>query len=120
MLLVGESPPANGKFFYVKSAMTTYTSRAFEKSHGMTFQDDAGFLRYFKECGCFLDDLCHTPVDNLPRAERERALERGVEPLSQRIRQANPPVVAIVLNRIERFVNIVQKCSHGDNPIDWT
>ena len=32
LLLVGESPPASGEFFYVKSLMTVYTSRAFERA----------------------------------------------------------------------------------------
>ena len=31
MLLVGESAPVSGKFFYHKSAMTSFTARAFEK-----------------------------------------------------------------------------------------
>ena len=104
LLLIGESPPANGKFFYVKSAMTIYTSRAFEKSHGITFEDNAEFLKYFMECGCFLDDLSHKPVDDLPRIEREKALERSIGPLSERIRQVNPTVIAIVLKKIEKFV----------------
>ena len=34
LMLIGESPPASGRFFYLKSAMTIYTSRAFEKAHG--------------------------------------------------------------------------------------
>jgi hypothetical protein len=29
MLLVGESPPASGDFFYVRSMMTVYTAKVF-------------------------------------------------------------------------------------------
>ncbi len=108
LLLIGESPPAKGKFFYVKSAMTTYTSNAFEKSFGVTFHNNEGFLDYFMRCGCFLDDLSHSPVDDLPRNEREKALRRCIEPLSERIRQVDPSVIVIVivivLKKIERFV----------------
>jgi len=74
LLLIGESPPDSGEFFYVKSNMTTYTSRAFKKAHGIKFIDNTEFLKYFKDCGCFLDDLCHTPVDKSQNKEREKGL----------------------------------------------
>jgi hypothetical protein len=65
LLLVGESPPASKKFFYGESAMTKYTAQAFKKAHGVSFRDDKEFLQYFKRCGCYLDDLCHEPVNDL-------------------------------------------------------
>jgi len=104
LLLIGESPPVSGEFFYVKSNMTTYTSRAFKRAHGITFKDNAEFLKYFMNCGCFLDDLCHKPVDKLPNNEREKELKRCIIPLSERIRKFNPPVIAIVLKKIETYV----------------
>jgi len=104
LLLIGESPPDSGKFFYVKSHMTTYTSQAFEKAHGIKFKDNSDFLKYFKDCGCFLDDLCHTPVNHLSKKDREKELENCIATLSERIKKFNPPVVAIVLKKIEKYV----------------
>jgi hypothetical protein len=104
LLLVGESPPASKKFFYVKSAMTKHTAQAFEKAHGARFRDDEEFLHYFKICGCYLDDLCHDPVDDLPKAQREKRLKASVDGLAQRIREMNPSVLAVVLKKIERYV----------------
>jgi hypothetical protein len=104
LLFIGESPPANGHFFYVKSGMTTFTSRAFEKAHGVTFKNSSDFLEYFKACGCFLDDLSKTPVDNLPKLERERQLRENVNDLSQRIGESDPAVVVVILKKIEGYV----------------
>ena len=70
----------------------------------MTLINNEGFLDYFMRCGCFLDDLSHSPVDDLPRNERGKALRRCIEPLSERIRQVDPSVIVIVLKKIERFV----------------
>jgi Tetrapyrrole (Corrin/Porphyrin) Methylases len=104
LLLIAESPPASGKFFYLSSAMTKFTSLAFEKAHGKTFNNDLDFLEYFKACGCYLDDLSHIPVNNLDRLKREKQLGDSVDALSERIREANPSVIVICLRKIEAFV----------------
>jgi len=104
LLLIGESPPDSGKFFYVKSHMTTFTSHAFQRAHGIAFNDNTDFLKYFKDCGCFLDDLSHKPVNNLSKTERENELKKCINPLSERIRKFNPPVITIVLKKIEKYI----------------
>lgn len=104
LLLVGESPPASGKFFYVKSSMTTYTAQAFQKAHGTRFLDNREFLEYFKAYGCYLDDLSHTPVDNLPKGQREEGLNACIGGLAQRIQEMNPDVLVIALKKIEHYV----------------
>jgi len=114
ILLLAESPPASGRFFYIKGALTTFTARAFEKAHGVTFEDNQAFLNYFKDQGCFLDDVTHTPVDKLSRRDRERILEEGIDPLAERIRGLHPSVIVIVLKRIERFVREAVRRSHQD------
>ena len=106
LLLIGESPPANQGFFYVTSAMTKYTAQAFLKAHGTSFQSDDEFLSHFKDCGCFLDDLCHDPVDHLPREQREKCLQESVIGLSQRIKEMNPAVIVIILKKIETYVRV--------------
>ena len=106
LLLIGESPPANQGFFYVTSAMTKYTAQAFSKAHGVSFQSDDEFLSYFKDLGCFLDDLCHDPVDHLPREQREKCLQDNVIGLSQRIKEIDPEVIVIALRKIETYVRV--------------
>ena len=104
ILLVGESPPASGKFFYDKSNMTTFTSRAFERAFNIQFDSTTEFLAYFKSKGCFLDDLSHDPVDNLDSKQRELVLEQSVESLARRLSGAHPEVVVVVLKKISALV----------------
>jgi hypothetical protein len=112
LLFIGESPPVSGKFFYIRGPMTTFTSRAFEIAHGRQFQNNSEFLDYFELCGCYLDDLSHLPINHLPLREREKQLQDNVEALSQRIREANPSVVVVVLKKIETYVRAAVERSH--------
>ena len=104
MLLLGESAPASGKFFYHKGAMTTFTARAFEKSYGIKFRDNSDFLSFFHKCGCYLDDLSLIPVNAMRPKEREQALKESVRPLLQRIVEIKPEIVVAVLRKIESYV----------------
>ncbi|WAC06895.1 MAG: hypothetical protein OS130_11645 [Thermodesulfobacteriota bacterium] len=104
MLLIGESAPVSGNFFYIKGAMTTYTARAFEKSYGIKFCDHSDFLNFFRKCGCYIDDLSLIPVNAMNPKEREQALKGGIKPLSQRILEIRPEIVVSVLRKIEPYV----------------
>ena len=104
MLLIGESAPVRGSFFYIKGALTTYTARAFEKNYGIKFRDHSDFFNFFRKCGCYLDDLCLIPVNAMTPKKREQALKEGIKPLSQRILEARPKIVVSVLRKIEPYV----------------
>ena len=104
LLLVGESAPASGKFFYLTSAMTTFTAHAFEKAYGLTFADNTEFLRFFQTCGCYLEDLSLTPVNTMRPTDRARTLRASVPSLAQRIRDVEPTVVVAVLRKIALHV----------------
>jgi hypothetical protein len=84
--------------------MTTFTAQAFQKALGIRFRDNREFLEYFKTYGCYLDDLSHTPVDNLPKKQREEFLKAGIGELAQRIHEMNPGVLVIALKKIEHYV----------------
>jgi hypothetical protein len=116
LLLVGESPPESGKFFYMKSAMTTHTAHAFESAHGRKFSNTEAFLEHFKHCGCFLEDLSRTPVDQWSSKKRDDHLRNEVSPLSQRIKALSPSVVVIFLKRIAPYVQEAVEMS-GCNPV---
>ena len=74
VLLVGESPPAEGTFFYDRSLMTTYTKKAFEAALGQSFPSDAEFFEHMRQTGFYLEDLSQVPVDKLPPSERKAKL----------------------------------------------
>src|SRR5665213_552585 len=97
LLLVGESPPANGTFFYnADSRLYSHTITAFERA-GLVPERQAFFLDTFRDLGCFLDDLCRSPVNNRPRPERQAARDRSVPGLSSRLREIRPRVVVCVM-----------------------
>lgn len=66
ILFIGESPPASGTFFYDgNSNLAKYTQHAFENCFGTSVSQMSEFLRFFKEQGCFLDDLCLYPINDI-------------------------------------------------------
>ena len=108
LLLVGESPPIGGKFFYVDSHMTSYTATAFERAleREFSFDGPATFLEYFKASECFLDDICHYPIDGFDRKKREQALAECVPNFVSRLKSYKPEAIAVVLRKIEPHVRI--------------
>lgn len=104
VLLVGESPPAEGSFFYDRSHMTTYTKNAFQEALGKTFQNNIEFFEHMKSTGFYLEDLSHVPVDKLPGVEREAKLVEESHAFAERVALMKPKVVVIVLRKIEKIV----------------
>ena len=103
VLFVGESPPANGTFFYAgDSKLVHYSEKAFRE----VFGSFPNFLAFFKEKGCYLDDLCPDKYLNhlekkLGKKEgkklRKTYRQQGIEPLAQRIRELQPAPLAFVV-----------------------
>lgn len=115
MLFVGESPPAGGTFFYAANSNLYYaTEEAFRIGVPELLSGD--FLDDFRALGCFLDDLCLRPVNHLrgtPELEQRRLNERsrGEKPLADRIRDANPQAVAVVMKGIVDNVRSAIACA---------
>ena len=105
LLLIGESPPESGKFFYLESSMTTFTQRAFENTFNLSFKNHKEFLQFFKKKGCYLDDLSSIPVNGIPPLRKEEVLSGSILSFSKRLTLYKPEIVVIVLKRIERKVN---------------
>jgi len=104
LLFIGESPPSSGKFFYLQSNMTIYTSRAFESVFNKSFNDTKSFLEYFQERKCYLEDLTKIPVDKMSTKEREFTLKQGITELSLKLIDYNPEAIVIVLKKIDKYV----------------
>ncbi len=104
VLLVGESPPAEGTFFYDRSLMTTYTKNAFESALDKRFQSNVEFFEHMKEIGFYLEDLSQVPIDKLPSSEREAKLVEESEQFAERVALLNPEAVVIILRKIEKIV----------------
>lgn len=101
ILFVGESPPSNGNFFYCGN---NDMLRHMRSAAGATSDSDDNFLQSFMARGCYLDDLVPTPVDHLPRSERERICWDARHDLAARIAEYRPLAIVSVLRRIKHVV----------------
>jgi hypothetical protein len=102
VLFVGESPPAGGTFFYrANSKLYDATREAFEAAIPALRRED-DFLAAFQRLGCYLDDLCLEPVNDLHMRDSKRLAqrERGVAPLARRMKPRDPAVVCVVMKAI--------------------
>lgn len=107
-LFIGESPPASGASFYrANSRLFEYTRRAYAEGFGNGGPEGYAFLEYFRDEGCYLEDLCCDPVNHLPTPARRRAWEVGVGSLADRLsRMKEPPDRIIVVARsIRHYVS---------------
>lgn len=105
VLFVGESVPAGGTFFYsANSNLFQFTRDAFALTSDRQFASGEAFLEFFRDLGCYLDDLCRIPVNQLDRLERSVARKAGVSELSARMRELSPKAVVCVMRGIEPFV----------------
>jgi len=104
VLFIGESPPANGTFFYCgNSNLARYTKEGFEIVFG-DLGDMSEFLRFFQKKGCYLVDLCSKPINRLGKSERNKQRNRGVENLSSIIEELKPERIVVVMKGIKRQV----------------
>lgn len=99
ILFVGESPPASGRFFYqADSGLYRAVREAFVTAFPALQHRD--FLASFRDLGCYLVDLCATPVDRLSKASRKKAHHSGELRLSKTIRELRPRTLVILLRSI--------------------
>ncbi len=96
LLLIGESAPKSGDFFYKGCRMTTHTKKPFEKVFKKSFSGTSDFLKFFKRKKCYLEDLCQIPIDKTKPAERNRIREKSIKYLAQRLKTQTPEHIAIV------------------------
>jgi hypothetical protein len=96
ILLVGESRPAGGTFFYLANSKLYYaTHEAFQRALGPMPTGDA-FLSYLRDTGVWLYDLADRPVDRLRGRPRRSAVKERVGELAELLRKEQPRrVVAI-------------------------
>lgn len=110
LLLVAESPPTGSATFYQGSGNLFDATReafftAFEAdSAGSVAPSDEGFLNQFRKLGCYLEDLCASPISQLSDAERNWHRDSSVDALAGRVRELGPKAVIAVMKAIEEPV----------------
>jgi len=103
ILIVGESAPAGGTFFYDRSNMTLYTKKAFENAFDKSFSNEKDFLDFFKKQSCYLDDICLVPIDNMEHKQREQMLKDSVFDFSERLKTYQPDIIVVALKKIVKY-----------------
>lgn len=96
ILLVGESRPAGGTFFYRANSNLYYaTHEAYQVALGPMPSGDA-FLSFLGERGVWLYDLADAPVDRMRGRPRRDAVRARVSDLVALLRESRPRVVVAI------------------------
>ncbi len=95
-LLVGESRPAGGTFFYLANSNLYYaTHEAFQLALGpMPAGDD--FLDILRDRGVWLYDMADAPVDRVRGRPRRAAVQARVSELVDLLRESQPRLVVVI------------------------
>ena len=106
VLLVAESRPIGGTFFYAgNSHLARYTEQAFRLAYDIPAMTMTSFLDGFKAAGCYLEDLCAEPVNQIKNHALRRAeWKRGVPHLLKRLESASPLAIVPIHKGSERYV----------------
>lgn len=104
LLMIAESPPSNGAFFYKGDDLCKFTLSAFENAFETKFDSTTSFLSTFQKNGIFLEDLCVEPVNNLPEMERISKREEGIPILAEKLNIWKPSIIICMLKMIRSDV----------------
>lgn len=103
VLFIADAPSVGPRYFYRKnSELFKAVKAAFTQVFG-EFKDRDEFLNFYKDFGCYLDNICLVPVKHLPVKEQNIERQRGIVPLSQRITEMQPRLIIITMKAIEKY-----------------
>jgi len=101
VLFVGESPPIKGVFFYRGDGkLVRFTMEGFGKAYKRSFRNYCDFLTFFRDIGCYLDDLSHRPINHLRDSKRREIRSRCVHSFARRLRELRPKAIICVMKGI--------------------
>jgi hypothetical protein len=101
VLLVGESRPAGGTFFYLANSYLYYaTHEAFQLAYG-PMPEGTEFLELLRDRGVWLYDLADKPVDRMRGRPRRAAVQARVVDLVDLLRTTRPPLVVGIKRNLE-------------------
>lgn len=104
VLLVGESRPSGGTFFYLANSRLFFATReAFIRARGSAPGGEE-FLSTLQRDGVWLYDLAPTPVNRLSGRPRRAEVEARTAGLAGLLRDANGPMVVTVKRSLEPVV----------------
>ena len=126
VLLVAESPPSSGGYFYAEKAigkdhLFRETMKALELwpvdrplRKGC---DKRPMLEQFRSLGFFLIDTCEVPVDKMPPGQRRLSTAQGALTLPNRVKRLDPAGILIVKKTVFSPVSRALSIAGFDNRI---
>lgn len=104
ILMVGESRPAGGTFFYLANSNLYYATRqAFAEALG-PMPPGEDFLRYLADRGVWLYDLAAGPVDRLAGRPRKAAVSERIGHFVELLRDTEPKAIVAVKRDLSAVV----------------
>ena len=104
LLLIGESRPAGGTFFYLANSNLFYATRAaFERALGPMPADEA-FLGWLQHAGAWLYDVSPAPVNRLRGRPRQEAVAARASDLIGLLRSSQPEEVVVIKRSLATLV----------------
>ena len=105
-LLVGESRPAGGTFFYLANSNLYYaTHEAFQMASGPMPSGEA-FLRLLQKRGVWLYDLADVPVDRMAGRPRRSTVQARIGELVNVLRESTPRLVVAIKRSLAPTVRL--------------
>ncbi|WP_462267343.1 hypothetical protein [Mucilaginibacter sp.] len=102
VLFIADAPAAGNRFFYRKnSELFKAVKAAFTQVFG-EFASHDEFLDFYRDFGCYLDNISLVPLKHLPPQEQDQERKRGITPLGERIAEMQPRLVIITMKAIEK------------------
>lgn len=118
VLIVGESPPANGTFFYFADSRLFNHTRAAFASVIPQLPEGREFLHWLRAQGWYLDDLCREPLNRLPDSIRRAKCEEGERELVHLVTARRPKAIIVTPKRILEFVQrALMRAGHPAIPL---
>ena len=103
VLFIADAPAAGSRFFYRKnSELFKAVKSAFTQVFG-EFADKDEFLNFYRDFGCYLDNICLVPVKHLSPKEQNEERRRGIPSLAERIAEMQPRLIIITMKAIEKY-----------------
>lgn len=120
ILFIGESPPEKGFFYQCNSQLYKAVKEAFERALKKKFQLDESFLKFLKDNGIYLEDLCERPgLHKFERKKRKEIRRKCVPFLTRKLNRLKPEKIVVTMKSIKKYVrDAVEKSKLERRKID--
>jgi len=124
VLIIAESPPAGGGYFYFNEPRRSGLFAETIKALGIVQELPKGYdkhplLEQFKCQGYLLLDCCYEPVNKMPLKERKQTINNQLGRLVKDVQTIDPQKIIIIKSSIYYLVkNALEKSGYGNKVLN--